>query len=342
MKLQGWQCSGWLLIVAALLPAAAIAQSEEFTLSDDREWSLTDAPEPGTDEARIAEARKYLADGRASRARQILAKFIEENESLKENPWLPAAYRLRGDALVALGHEYRALYDYEEVAIEYPGSEEFRIAVEREVDIAKQYIGGLKVRFLGIRIADGGEIAVELLIRAQERLPGSDVGEDAMITLANYYFDRNKMALASEAYDLYLINYPNGPNHIEARRLRIFAEVLGFKGPEYSTTGMINARIQTRDFIRRFGEEMHDETINEEFLEQIDESLAARQLKSAEWYMGQRDSVSARFTLERLIADYPDSAAAARAREIMEARNWEPVVGVGSAPIEEEEDSEDS
>ena len=309
------------LAVTAVTPWA-VAQSEEFTLSDDRDWVMTDAPEPGTDEAIIAEARRALADERPGRARTLMDDFIEANRG-EANPWLPAAFRLRGDALVAMDQEYLALYDYETVAKEYPGSEEFRTTLRRELDIAHRYANGLKIRAFGMRFVDGGDLAIELYIRTHERTPGSELGEEALISLADYYYAKQDMVMASESYDLYLYNYPGGPNRLKAFRRRIYADIIRFKGPDYDSTGLVNAQVQIRDFADRFPADAAEHGIDEGLATRIEESLAAQYLKAAEWYLGQDDDPSARYTIRRLVREYPDSIAATRGREIAATRGWD-------------------
>jgi hypothetical protein len=46
-------------------------------------------------------------------------------------------------------------------------------------------------------------------------------------------------------------------------------------------------------------------------------------LETANWYMTRKDEVSARFTLRRLLVKHPQTVAAQRAIEIMNARGWE-------------------
>ena len=108
----------------------------------------------------------------------------------------------------AYREEYEALYDYEVVARTYTGSEVFVAALERELDIARRYANGEKRRLWGMRIASAESEAEELLIRVQERLPGSSLAEEAALLLGDFYFSRRQMDLAARCA---WVGFAHGP-----------------------------------------------------------------------------------------------------------------------------------
>ncbi len=309
-----------LLVLSVFAAPIAFAQSQTYTL-DEGGWVEGAPPEPGSDQARIDDATRLLAEGRPGEARSALTKFIKEYENTR-NPFLPQAYRLRGDAKVAEGDEFKALYDYEAVIRSFPGSEEVAIAVEREFAIAQRYDKGLRKKFFGLRIEPAGDIAVEIYIRTQERLPGSAIAEQAAIALADHYFDRRDWIFAAETYDLYLLNFPQGPNAIKAQKRRIYSEIAGYGGPQRDTRPLIEARERIRRFERLYPAEAQASGLNEQLIERIDESLAEQMLVTSKWYIRVNDHPSARYTLRRLILKYPTSIAAQTGMEIMESRGW--------------------
>lgn len=309
------------LSLALGLGASVCAQVQEFHLGPDRRWSQVESPEPGSDGYIIAEARRLLAEDRPNEAFRILSDWISEHEH-ENNPWLAQAHLLRGDARLAQGREFKALYDYERVLKGYWGTEAFPVAIQRELEIARAYARGKKIRILGFRISDGGEIAVELLIRIQEREPGSDVAEQAGIELADYYYRKRDLKLAHDAYDLYLRNYPRGEHRLRALQRLIQTDLARFKGPRYDSSGLLDARVRIEDFLERFPSEADRTGINEALIVRIDESLGAQLLDTAQWYLGRGDLPSARFVLERLLRNHPQTIAARRAQEIVTQRGW--------------------
>jgi tetratricopeptide (TPR) repeat protein len=331
------------LLVALLAPLAS-AQSRVYRLEPgrdpevaNRDWQLEDAPVEGSSAWTIAEARRLILEGNPGRARRMLSDWLEPRTGTND-PLIPAALLARGDALVASGEEFRALYDYEELLREYPGSAEFERAVERELAIALRYADGLRRRAWGIRAFDASDVAIELFIRVQERMPGSQLAERAAIELADFYYKRREIALASEAYGLYLENFPDGPNARHASRRRIYADIARFKGPQYDASGLLDARVRIRRYEREFPADAAQTGLNSGLIERLDESLAAQKLVAAEYYLATDELAGARLTLQRLIDAYPRTSAARTARTMLEQRGWripqpEPAPAAPQGPI---------
>ncbi len=323
-----------LLAAAPLLAPAplAVAQSETFALDEHREWTRQEAPVPGSDEWLVAEARRLIVDGQPAEARRRLSKFLSATGGTSQ--LRPEALLARADALVAMGDEYQALYDYERVIREHVASPAFARAVERELEIAIRYANGLKRKVWGLRLFDAGDAAVEIFIRAQERLPGSRVAERAAIELADYYYRERNIDLAAQAYRLYLENFPNGPNARRAAKRRIYADIARFKGPEHDASPLIDAQIRISRFEAMYPAEAERSGINQGLASRLDESLAAQLLSNAEWYIKRGELASARTMLRRLAARYPQSLAGRRALDMLERRGWRetPVVGPPAPP----------
>lgn len=330
-----WSILAALLIAAALALPAAMARQQTIELTGDT-WTQ---PEPGTwrdaqgnlhrldpvdpdDRAVISRASQQLAENNPRGALATIKPWIKEHE-LFDNPGLPEALLIRADALTAIGHEWKALYDYEKVLREYPGSDVFQLANEREYEIAERYLEGLRRKFLGLRLFGAEDVGVELLMRIQERMPGSALAERAAIRLGDYFYDQREIKLAWEMYDIYLRNYPTGPNRTHAEKRRIYASLARFKGPRYDASSLIGARLNIEDFARRYPVEAQRTGLNDGMIARIDESQAAHMLDSAEWYIQTKNYPAARLTMQRLIIAHPLTLAAQQARTFMTEQGWE-------------------
>ncbi len=324
-----------------------LGQTTTYTLDDGRGWVESANPQPGTDEDVVGRARRALAEGRPSRAKSLLDDWIDANEFSK-SPLLPEAYLRRGDARVALGREDKALYDYEQVIKDYPGTEQFVIALERELEIGLRYLNGLRRRLWGtFRIEDATPIGEELLLRVQERLPGSRLAERAAIELADYYYRERELRLAADAYDIFVINYPKSEYQQKAMQRRVFANIARFKGPKYDAGGLLEAQILIRDFAQRFPAQAEETGMNDALVARLDESAAAQKLETAKWYFVRKDPASAHVLLSRLVRKHPQTIAAGEAIALMKERGWieaapaspsspaEPTASSPSIPAEE-------
>jgi tetratricopeptide (TPR) repeat protein len=301
--------------------AAAHGQSKEFKLDESGGFERTTIPEPGSDQAIIGQARELLANDKPAQARSILTTWIDAN-AREENPYLAEAYLLRGDAITADGNEYKALYDYEAVVNEFPSSPEFVTALERELEIGLRYLGGLRRRFLGIRIEDASSIGEELLVRVQERMPRSQLAETAAIELADYYYRIRDLEMAAEMYGIFLTNFPESEHRKKAMQRRIYSNIARFKGPRYNASPLIEAQYLVEGFAQTYPADAVSAGLNDALVARLDESLATQMLTTGQWYLKQGDGPSARMVLARLIREHPGTVASSRAADIMADKGW--------------------
>ena len=279
------------------------------------------SPVEGSDAAIIASARQALAEDRPGDAISILDDFIDRYERTS-NPYLAQAYLYRGDAITADGNEYNALYDYETIIRGFAASPQFVTAIERELDIAVQYVNGLDRKWLGMRFVNAFEEGEELLVRVQERMPGSRLAERAGIELADHYYRQHELALAAEAYELFMQNFPNSAYRMKAMQRRIFANIARFKGPRYDGSSLVDASVLIRRFMSLYPSEAQQSGVDSALLTRIDESGGQQLLEVGNWYLRRNDQPSGRATLQRIVKLHPQTSAAQSALEILEARGW--------------------
>ena len=286
------------------IDAVAIAQ-QQFKLGEDDAWKQLETADPASPEGQLHEARKALAAGQYERAERLASQWIERND---RHSMLAQAYLIRGDAWLGKEEEYEALFDYEYIARVFPGSEIFVTALQRELEIAKLYAGGRMRKMWGLRIFNAESEAEELFIRIQERMPGSQLAEDAGMQLADFYFTRQKMALAVDAYALFIENYPRSEQLPKARRRLIFSYLASFKGPQFDAAGLYEARSRLKNL--QTHHPMEAEQIGAAGLvARIDESNAQKMLETSRWYLRINNPIAAELTIRRLVKTYPKSLA---------------------------------
>lgn len=316
------------LTIFALAPVAlgqpAPPSQATYELDDTGAWVQTGVPEAGTDAAALAEARQLIVEGNTSKAINLLDEWIATHGRVF-SPYVPEALLLRGDARVAADDEYGALVDYESVTM-YPESPHFVTALEREFEIGLRYLNGLRRKFLGFRVEDARPTGEELMVRIQERLPGSRLAEQAAIELADYWYRRRDMPMASEMYEIFTRNFPNSAFRRWAMQRRIYASLARYKGPRHDTTGLADAQLLIHEFRDQYPQDAESAGINDALLTRVDESMGEKMLETARWYMKVEDDPSARYTLRRLVRAHPRTAAAVEALRILEERGWGTIV----------------
>lgn len=303
-------------VACALLPGArpTLAQAERYELDALDRWQKVAEVDPGSEEAQILAARRALLADEPSRALNLASAFLDRYPLSRLRA---DALLIRGDAKLALGDEYESLYDFEEICRKYIASTAFIPALEREYEVAVRYADGLRRKFWGtFRLVDSSEDAQELLIRIQERLPGSELAERAGIRLADFYFDRRDMPMAAEAYSIFLENYPRSSRATKARLRLIYSFLAGFRSPEYDASGLLEARARLRS-LQALQPGLAQQVGAESIILRIEESEAAKFLRTAQWYLDTDDPISAEFFIRRLVKRHPRSIATLEALRIV-------------------------
>ncbi|GIW73925.1 MAG: hypothetical protein KatS3mg103_0447 [Phycisphaerales bacterium] len=320
-----------LLAVAGVLAPAARAQDQRLEL-DQGGWQAVEPAEPtDPDEAFIRRAWATLLDGQPARAKHMLDRWLREHRG-RDNPWTPLALLVRGDAKVALGDEYDALYDYEEIARRFPGSPEFVKAAQRELDIAVEYLKGKRRKFLGLRITDARRDGEELLVRIAERLPGSQIAERAMLELGAHYRRTGEFALARDVYGIFLEAFPTSSFYRVALLARIEATFAQYNGPQYDGSGLIETQELLDQYQARYPGDLEVQAELDALRVRIDESQGLQLLEMARVYLLRGEHASARYVLGRLLRDHPRTTAAQQALDLLERRGWLDDVTLRDAP----------
>jgi outer membrane protein assembly factor BamD (BamD/ComL family) len=321
MKLTKYLIAAVVPFMLLASPAHAQSSESEFELNPDGSWNETAAPEPGTDAFLMAEASKLIAEGNASKASKMLSKWLDKNKRTR-NPYLAQAFTLRGEARLRNNDEYNALFDFETVIRDFSSSDYFIPAVEMEYEIATLYLNGLKRKFLGMRTDDARPTGEEIMIRVQERVPGSALAEQAAIDLADHFYRRRELKLAAEMYSIFRENYPQSSRLRQVMLREIECNIARFKGPLYDGSGLVDAKLLIEEYAATYPAESERAGITEGLTSWIDESAAQQVLYTARWYMKTDDNFSAKFVLQRLINRHPVTDAAQEAIEIMLEKGW--------------------
>ncbi len=313
-----------------VLLGVGVCDAQQRHELQDGKWVQQQANDPDSPAGELDTIRRLIAQGEGEKAKELADQWIESHP---DHALLPEAYLVRGDANVTRENFFKSLFDYEYVIREFPSSEQFHTAQQREFELAKLFVSGTKRRLWGMRILPATGEAEEIFIRIQERSPGSELGEMASLALADYYFNKPQMDSASEAYDLFLINYPDSERREWAMLRLIQANLARFKGPNFDATGLIDAAQRLKTYRMEFPASAQRIGV-EALLIRIDESLAMRDMEAAKWHEVRHQPHSAAHLYQRVVQDYPQTAAAQDAIERLDE------MGVEVLPVERSPDQD--
>ncbi len=301
------------LVLPWLTATMSLAQTE-YRLENDQ-WQAQVVHDPASPLGQLQAIRQALAEERPEQAQRLADRWIDDNPN---HPQLPQAHLLRGDAYSAQRDYYQALFDYEVVLRQFPGSQEFNLALEREFEVARLFSMGVRRKLLGLRILTSYGEAEEIFIRIQERAPGSVIGEKASLELGEHYVRQGDMNNAATAFDMFLLNYPRSLRREFAMLRVIQANLAAFKGPGFDATGLLEAATRLRMYQNEFpaaAEKLGAQGLRT----RIEESLARKDFLAAQWYEVKDKLVSAAEGYRRVMRDYPRTASAQQALAALQA-----------------------
>ncbi len=152
-------------------------------------------------------AGEYDAAGRMNAERRVLHEFVTGRS---DDPRLPQALLLIGQACESVGELEQALEWYEQVAARYP-----RL---REAKRARVLRAGVLQALGGERFADAEELLLDLL-EDDDVAPESPIFRDALLRLCEQLYQEGRYSEAISRLENMLSLYPEDEEHVRVRFL---------------------------------------------------------------------------------------------------------------------------
>ncbi|HUO07742.1 MAG TPA: outer membrane protein assembly factor BamD [Phycisphaerae bacterium] len=279
-------------------------------------WVPLVQPGAGTPDAQVAQ---MILDLKANHTKKLISDAKKWEKANKLHPLMPQVLVLQGDAEVARGNKYKALYSYEEMLLNYPTSDLYVHVLQREYNIADAFLNGYKRKFLGMRILPVTEDALTLLDRIQDRQRGSPIAEQAGIRLVDYYYKAGKFQEAVDACSDFLKRYPYSQYVRKAEVRRAEASLGNFHGVLFDFTPLFDAR----ERLAAIGDE-YPQTAEQIQVPAVDDRIyqleGKKELEIARYYWRAGRKHASAYYYKRVIATWPDTAAAQSARSELQRR----------------------
>ena len=305
-------------------PAAEPTRTWEMTGRDNWQQVETATTRPSTDAApanapTLDRVEELLREKKSREAKTLAIKWVVAN---RDHPQRDRGLYLIAQSLYQYGNRLRAFYYLDELLDTYPESAYYGPALEKQFQIADQYLKGYKRRFLGVPMFHAYDEAIEMLFRIQHRSPGSQLAERALLRTANYYYHDEQYDFAADTYAHYLRSYPRSPITPRVRLRQAYSMYAQFRGPQFDATPAIDAREQMRELIAQYQQLAQDENLPA-MVEQIDQTLAQKLLVTADFYRRTNEPLGAAYTYRYVAKAYPNTPVAQQAEVAMrELPQW--------------------
>jgi outer membrane assembly lipoprotein YfiO len=301
-------------LTAVLLATAARADEKRTWEFHGGSWvDVNPQPDyaPPAVEPALDEAEALLARGEYKPAKKILLAWEKTHKKSRVRDrciFLLAEVFFQDDSRI------KSFYYCDELMDEYPSSLLFQAALQKQYDIALDFLNGYKRTFLWFKVLDSTDEGIMMMFRIQQRAPGSPLAEKALLHTADYYFNDQDYDLAYDAYVAYAQRYPRSPEIPRIKLRAAFSCLAQFRGVKFDATSIIDARAQLIDIEKTYPEMSAEENLPS-VVDQIDSAFAKKILETGDFYARTHQPRGAVYQYRFLVQTYPDSPEAAEARD---------------------------
>lgn len=267
----------------------------------------------------LGQAQERMDAGKGRAAEKILKKYLKHNP---DAPDRAAALMLYGDCAFVGQRYWRAHKRYQRVLDEYPDSDEFAPALRRQLDIARAWLEGKKRRFAGVFKISMHDEAVDTLMQIEQLGAGHRIAEVAVRTAADFYYRTGQFELAQMQYRRLVDEY-HSKRYAKLAMFRSAASALAlFPGVAFDDTGLLEASELYNDYLDRFPEDARQEGVDT-ILKDIAAKRAEKEFAIGRFYVRTREPGSAAYYFRYVIATWPETLWAERAKLQLERMGFD-------------------
>lgn len=268
-------------------------------------------PALGTPEGDLHAIRVQIRVERFAEALSSSKAFIKRHG--RSDPLYPAVAIARAEALIGQGDYCKAHKQLKEFLDQYYVEELTAEALRLEFVIAETFLGGVKRKFLGIRMLSGVDLAQSILDDISISFPDSELAPAAIKTKADHLFKTGEHALAQMEYERLVREYPANRHVRFALRRAADAALASFAGVPYDETPLLDSEERFREYDFHYPTEADHEGVGL-ILDSIRSQRAAKDCAVGQYYEKTDHISSAVFYYRRVCENWPDTVAATRAK----------------------------
>lgn len=319
LSLQSAAMVGRKLLIIFLLggfggSVALAAAPETATFRNGRWESIAPAATQPNADPRLDQIEQLLNTQQPAVARKLDVQWIKAHD--RHAPLRDRAIFLMAQADYQLNDRIEAFYYLDELMDEYPESRLFYPALEKQYQIADEFLNGHKRKFLGMPIVSATDEAIEMLYRIQQRSPGSPLAEKALLRTADFYYTNADYDLAHDAYGVYIKDYPRSPQVPQVKLRQAFSSLAQFRGIRFDPSTLLDARAELAEIQMAYPELARQRNVAD-IITKVDQTLAAKLYVTADYFRRTHALAGAVYTYRYLINLYPDAPQVPEAKQAL-------------------------
>ncbi len=300
-----------MLIVVAGVFAPPVFSAETLRLGEDGQWKTVSAENNYL--LSVAEIKKLVNTGQTKTARRAIDKLKKDFPEIA-GPDLDAF--MKAELLYSEGKFTKAASAYDKFLEQFPTSEFYQAALDRQFAIASVFLGGQKKRVLGVFMMSTYDEGVKIMEKITDRAGDAPISVKAAVAVAEHYEKRGKFAEAYQKWSEISSRWPTGQLGKDSLFNMARCKHAAYKGPKFNSSNLIGAKSYYENFKLRYPKDAEAIDVDKT-LKQIDEQLAYKEFTTGRYYQQTGDKQSANLYYQMVVDNWPDSAAADKAKEAM-------------------------
>jgi outer membrane protein assembly factor BamD len=302
-----------MIVVAAglALPAGRVAFcAETLRLDEQGQWQKAADSNDEQYLLRVAQIKKLVDAGKPDKVKKAVKQLKKDFPGVAGEDF---GSFMEAEVLLAGGKLTKAVKQYDKFLDDYPASTLKDAALNRQFELATEFLGGRKKTILIFRVSafDDG---VKMMEKISDRTGTADIAKRALLSVAHSYEKRKQYNEAYLKWSEISMRWPTGEIARDALLAMARNKYAAFNGPVYDGSSLISAKTYYENFRLRYPEEAKKLNVDD-ILTRINEQLAEKNLLIAKYYDRTGSAGPANMYYQLVVDKWPDTKAAETARE---------------------------
>lgn len=259
----------------------------------------------------VAEIKRLIIEGQTDAAAEALEQLKTARPELV-GPDLDAFFG--AEKLYGQGKLVKAVRSYDKFLDEFPESQLFEVALDRQFTIASAFLAGRKINVLGLFWVRAYGYGEKTMDRIRDRAGDAPVAVRAVYAVVQSLEKRHKFEQAYHRWSQISSLWPEGRTGRDGLLGMARCKHAAYRGPKYDASSLISAKSYYERFKQRYPEQALQLRIDEK-LGQIKEQLAYKQLAIAEYYQETGSTGPANLYYQMVKENWPETTAAKMAEK---------------------------
>jgi len=301
------------VIVLAVMWLVPVSAAKTWHLEKGADWKAVSAESKDKYLLAVAQIKKLVSTGETEAVAEAIAGLK------KDFPEIAGADMdafVEAEMLFCEGKMVKAVRGYDKFLAEFPESELYEAALDRQFNIGTAFLVGQKIRVLGVFKMRGYAEGERIMDRISDRAGDLPIGIKAALSVARSLEGRGKFDEAYLKWSQIQSQWPTGQFGREALLGMARCKHAAYRGPKYDGSNLVSAKSYYESFKLRYPEDAQELGVGK-ILEQINEQLAYREFSIGQYYQRVGEMQSANLCYQMVIDNWPMSIAAKRVKENM-------------------------